>query len=135
MSYLQWTSRVTVSKSGISVAAFDASHLYRASLSVTFTNMVTSADTDWSFTLVTELICKHKQPDINKVICSLCHLFFILLLYYTLYFIYGNSQIVLGPLLSFTLHFQIFASTKLQTVYFFLFILLCVRMIHTRIGY
>jgi hypothetical protein len=27
LSYLQWTSRVTVSKSGISVAAFDASHL------------------------------------------------------------------------------------------------------------
>jgi hypothetical protein len=59
--HLQRTLRVTVSNSGISVAEFDASHLYRASLSVTFTNMVTSADTDLSFTLVTELICRHKQ--------------------------------------------------------------------------
>lgn len=65
LCYLQWTSRVTVSKSGISVAEFDASHLYRASLSVTFTNMATSADTDLSFTLVTELICRHKQPTFN----------------------------------------------------------------------
>lgn len=54
-----------VSKSGISVAGFVASHLYTASLSVTLARIVSSADIDLSwFVLMTEGICtKEKQND------------------------------------------------------------------------
>lgn len=49
---------VTVSKSGISVAEFAASHLYLASLSVTLTRMLISAVTDLSVVLIVECIYK-----------------------------------------------------------------------------
>jgi hypothetical protein len=94
--YLQWTSRVTVSNSGISVAEFDASHLYRASLSVTFTSIVTSADTDLSFTLVTELICRHKNRIANQKTQPFIHSLSVT----NSTFCYKALHSLLGPLLS-----------------------------------
>lgn len=66
--YLQWTLIVIVSKSGISVAELAASHLYLASLSVTFVRIVISADTDLSLVLIVEWICwKNKSyRDVQK---------------------------------------------------------------------
>lgn len=52
---------VTVSKSGISVAEFAASHLYLASLSVTLTRMLISAVTDLSVVLIVECIYKQSK--------------------------------------------------------------------------